>query len=93
MREGEVGTFRALFSRPAAFDPYVLFTHFGRVKSEVMTLTCGLEQHLYDIQEIVNGHTLQSCLRLCRTDCSPSVTETVFCNFVLSFTLQPRGAM
>ena len=22
MREGEVGTFRALFSRPAAFDPY-----------------------------------------------------------------------
>ena len=23
MSEGEVGTFRALFSRPVAFDPYV----------------------------------------------------------------------
>ena len=26
MREGEVGTFSALFSRPAAFGPHILFS-------------------------------------------------------------------
>ena len=29
LNEGEVGTFRALFSRPVAFDPYIATPIFG----------------------------------------------------------------